>query len=139
MAVEYTNQSNEINWHNLKEDLIRDNFHNGRSSTQLRISFENSRIAIYVLDDTRCVATARALSDGVCNCYVIDVWTQSNYRQQGIARTMMNMIIAQVPGQHIYLQTDDAIAFYEKLGFQAQPEGLSMVSGVWLDNETALM
>lgn len=39
-----------------------------------------------------------------------------------------------VPGQHIGLQTDDAEGFYRPLGFRPQPEFLSTVVGVWLDN-----
>ena len=47
----------------------------------------------------------------------------------------MRQLVAQVPGQHIGLQTDDAQAFYATLGFRAQPEFLSLVVGTWLDNE----
>ncbi|HIG40618.1 MAG: GNAT family N-acetyltransferase [bacterium] len=136
MDIEYTNDHGRIDWEALKQDLIADDFHNGRTARQLRLSFENSKIAIYVMHENRCIATARALSDGVCNCYVVDVWTQTNYRNKGIASEMMRRIINQSAGQHIYLQTDDAVPFYEKLGFKSQPEGLSLVSGEWLVNET---
>ncbi len=135
MNLDYTNNHNNINWEELKQALIADNFHNGRTTDQLRTSFENSQIAVYVLDDHQCIATARALSDGICNCYVVDVWTQSEYRKNGIATEMMNTIINQVPGQHIYLQTDDAVNFYKKLGFQFQPEGMALISGQWLQND----
>ena len=37
--------------------------------------------------------------------------------------------------QHVGLQTDDAQAFYESLGFEPQPEFWSLVSGSWLDND----
>jgi ribosomal protein S18 acetylase RimI-like enzyme len=78
---------------------------------------------------------ARLLSDGVCNAYLIDVWTMSSYRRQGIAATLVRMLAEQVPGQHIGLQTDDAQAFYESLGFKPQPEFWSLVVGRWLDND----
>jgi hypothetical protein len=48
---------------------------------------------------------------------------------------MMRRLIERVPGQHVGLQTDDAAAFYESLGFRAQPEFWSAVSGTWLDND----
>ena len=134
MNLVYTNELEKINWRQLRQDLIADDFHNGRSVAQLRRSFEQSQISVCVLDEAHCVGTARALSDGVCNCYVVDVWTQTAYRNHGIATEMMNSIINQVPGQHLYLQTEDAVAFYEKLGFRRQPEGLAMVSGTWLNN-----
>jgi predicted GNAT family acetyltransferase len=78
---------------------------------------------------------ARLLSDGVCNAYLIDVWTMSSYRRQGIAATLVGMLAEQVPGQHIGLQTDDAQALYESLGFKPQPEFWSLVVGRWLDND----
>jgi GNAT superfamily N-acetyltransferase len=87
-------------------------------------------------DGDRCIANGRLLSDGVGNAYVVDVWTQSAYRLQGTARRIMQMLIHAVPGQHVYLQTDDAVGFYEKLGFVAQPKGMSLIAGEYLQNET---
>ena len=55
---------------------------------------------------------ARLLSDGVCNAYLVDVWTASSHRRQGIAAQMLRLLIDAVPGQHIGLQTDDAQALY---------------------------
>ena len=48
---------------------------------------------------------------------------------------MIQRLLAEVPGQHVGLQTDDAQAFYESLGFEAQPEFWSRVVGAWLDND----
>lgn len=70
---------------------------------------------------------------GVCNAYVVDVWTHSGYRDQGIATEMMNLIINACPGQHIYLFTDDAVEFYTRLGFRERPVGLEIISGAWLE------
>ena len=78
---------------------------------------------------------ARLLSDGVCNAYLVDVWTKSSDRRQGIAATLVEMLADAVPGQHIGLQTDDAQALYAALGFQPQPEFWSRVVGTWLDND----
>jgi ribosomal protein S18 acetylase RimI-like enzyme len=78
---------------------------------------------------------ARLLSDGVCNAYLLDVWTLSSYRRQGIASSMVGLLAERVPGQHIGLQTDDAVAFYSSLGFGSQPEFMSRVVGDWLDND----
>jgi len=135
MNLRYETNSENIDWEIFKSDLIADDFHNGRTTRQLQASFANSQVQIYVLDETRCIASARALSDGVCNAYVIDVWTQSVYRHQGIASKMMEMIIVACPGQHIYLFTDDAVDFYKKNGFVERPVGLETVSGEWLQNK----
>ena len=34
--------------------------------------------------------------------------------------------------QHVYLFTDDAAGFYEKIGFNEQQVGMSKVVGQWL-------
>jgi ribosomal protein S18 acetylase RimI-like enzyme len=135
LTILYSQDCGVVDWAELKDDLIQDEFHNNRSTAQLKTSFANSFIGVFAMDDNRCIGTARALSDGICNCYVVDVWTQSEYRSQGIASRMMKIIIDAVPGQHVYLQTDDAVAFYEKLGFQRQPEGLFRISGQWLNHK----
>jgi len=76
-----------------------------------------------------------APSDGVCNAYLLDVWTASSHRRRGIGRAMVEALCKVVPGQHVGLQTDDAEAFYEELGFRRQPEFMSRVSGRWLEND----
>ncbi len=77
---------------------------------------------------------ARLLSDGVCNAYLVDVWTASAYRRRGIASAMIRHLFQQVPGQHVGLQTNDLGDFYASLGFRPQPEFWSIVVGTWLDN-----
>ncbi len=136
MAINYTSDPAVVDWEALKQDLINDDFHNNRTTGQLQLSFENSQVQVYAMDGYRCIGTARALSDQVGNAYVIDVWTLSDFRGQGIATEMMNTLIDACPGQHIYLQTDDAVPFYRGLGFSDQPTGMSMISGEYLQNET---
>lgn len=133
-SISFRSSLEGVDWEALKHDLIADDFHNGRTTTQLRLSFENSAHVAMAFDGPRCIGNGRLLSDGVGNAFAIDVWTHSGYRRAGVARRVMDMLIASVPGQHIYLQSDDAIAFYEKLGFSKQPEGLSIISGRYLDN-----
>lgn len=134
--INYRSDLAGVNWEALKLDLIADNFHNGRTTAQLRLSFENSAFVAMGFDGDRCIANGRLLSDGVGNAYVVDVWTQSAYRRRGVARRIMLMLVDAVPGQHIYLQTDDAVSFYKELGFVEQPKGLSFVSGEYLQNKT---
>jgi ribosomal protein S18 acetylase RimI-like enzyme len=75
------------------------------------------------------------LSDGVSNAYLLDVWTASSHRRQGIATRMIRELIGQVPGQHIGLQTSGSEALYLNLGFRFQPQFMALVVGEWLDNE----
>jgi ribosomal protein S18 acetylase RimI-like enzyme len=124
-----------IDWEQAKADLAADDFDNGRSPEALRRSFESSQHVAFARDGERVVGMARMLSDGVCNAYVVDVWTHSAFRRQGIASELMRLLVDAVPGQHVGLQTDDAQELYRSLGFRPQPEFWSRVSGSWLDND----
>lgn len=130
--VRFRMELGSVDWAALKARLAEDCFDNGRSPEQLRASFENSRTVVLAWMGEEVVGTVRALSDGVCNAYVVDVWTDSRYRRRGIARGMMERLLEQLPGQHVYLFTDDAQPFYEKLGFQPQDTGMGQVVGEWL-------
>jgi hypothetical protein len=44
------------------------------------------------------------------------------------------MLCESVPGQHVYLQTDDQMELYEKCGFRGQPSGMGRVMGEWLSS-----
>lgn len=127
MSIFYKTDLAEVDWTRMKETLAADNFDNGRTPEQVRISFQNSYAAVLAYDADRIVGTARVLSDGVCNAYIVDVWTLSDYRNRGIGRTMMSMLEDRV-------ETEDNREFYEKLGFREQPTGLSKVKGKWLVN-----
>ena len=135
MAVRIDSSLDGIDWAKVKADLISYEFDNGRSPEALRRSFEQSQHVAIARDGDRVVGTARLLSDGVCNAYIVDVWTALSHRRQGIASRMMRLLIAAVPGQHVGLQTDDAQPLYESLGFRPQPEFWFLVSGSWLDND----
>lgn len=123
-----------IDWVQAKADLAADDFDNGRTAEALRRSFEQSPHVAFARDGDRLVGMARLLSDGVCNAYLVDVWTASAYRRRGIASAMIRHLLTQVPGQHVGLQTDHGQALYASLGFKPQPEFWSTVVGAWLDN-----
>lgn len=124
-----------IDWRRVKADLAADAFDNGRSPEALRRAFEQSQHVAIARDGDDVVGTARLLSDGVSNAYLLDVWTSSAHRRRGIASAMVQMLVQRVPGQHVGLQTGDAQRLYESLGFERQPEFFSVVSGAWLDND----
>jgi ribosomal protein S18 acetylase RimI-like enzyme len=135
MPVRFDSSLDGIDWAQAKADLAADDFDNGRSPDALRRSFEQSAHKAIARDGERVVGLARLLSDGVCNAYLLDVWTSSPWRRQGIASALVRLLVEQVPGQHVGLQTDDAWDFYASLGFRPQPEFWSAVSGTWLDND----
>lgn len=133
--VIYRTDLRGTDWGQMKTALAGDDFDNGRSPEQLRESFENSYAAVVAYDGSRIIGTARALSDGVCNAYVVDVWTLTPYRRRGVARRMLGMLEARLRGQHVYLFTEDAADFYRKLSFREQPVGMSKVVGEWLRSD----
>lgn len=128
----YKTNIDNVDWVEMKSTLRLDAFDNGRSPEQLKASFENSYAVCIAYSENRIIGTARVLSDGVCNAYLVDVWTLSEFRHQGIASTMIRALLSQLNGQHVYLQTDDALELYAKLGFVEQPHGMSTVVGEWL-------
>ena len=134
MPVRIDHSLDGIDWEQAKADLIADDFDNGRSPGALRRSFEQSQHVAFARDGDRVVGMARLLSDGVCNAYLVDVWTMSTHRRRGIGSSMVRRLLESVPGQHVGLQTNDAQPFYASLGFRPQPEFWSCVVGTWLDN-----
>jgi ribosomal protein S18 acetylase RimI-like enzyme len=135
MAVRVDESMEGIDWVSLKADLAADDFDNGRTAEALQRSFDQSQHVAFARDGERVVGVARMLSDGVCNAYLLDVWTSSAYRGRGVGSAMIGFLLRRVPGQHVGLQTADAQRFYQSLGFRAQPEFWSIVAGSWLDND----
>ena len=133
-SITYKQDTADVDWVEMKTTLQQDDFDNGRTPAQLQASFENSYATCIAYAGGRIIGTARVLSDGICNAYIVDVWTLSAYRRQGIARRMMELLLERLPGQHVYLFTDDAVDFYHALGFEKQGVGMSKVVGTWLDN-----
>ncbi len=132
MDITYRMDLEKVDWAALKADLKNDQFDNGRSLEQYQKSFRNSYAVCMAWDGERVIGNARALSDGVCNAYIVDVWTYSQYRHQGIATTMMKYLLKRLQGQHVYLFTDNAQEFYLKLGFKEKGSGMGLVVGKWL-------
>ena len=134
--VQYRNTIAGVNWRALKASLAADRFDNGRTAAQLKKSFANSQGVCFAWLDGRVVGTARVLSDGVCNAYMVDVWTWSAVRRRGIAQHMIDLVCRKLKGQHLYLQAEGAAAaLYRGLGFRPQPIGMSTVIGNWLSKK----
>jgi ribosomal protein S18 acetylase RimI-like enzyme len=135
MTVRVDESLDGIDWEQAKADLAADDFDNGRSARALQASFARSQHVAIARDGERVVGMARLLSDGVCNAYLLDVWTLTAYRRQGIGSAMVRQLMSRVPGQHVGLQTDEAESFYAGLGYVHQPVFMSAVVGEWLGNE----
>jgi predicted GNAT family acetyltransferase len=124
-----------INWKEIKAKIEADDFDKFRSAKHFKTSFDNSFAVCFAFDGEEIIGKARVLSDQVCNAYIVDLWTYSPYRHQGVATKMMGILFKQVPGQHIYLFTnEETLPFYENLGMKPQGIGLGKVVGEWLIN-----
>ena len=51
MAVLFHENPGNVNWEQLRKDLTDDEFHNGRTTHQLKLSFENSQLQAYANDE----------------------------------------------------------------------------------------
>jgi ribosomal protein S18 acetylase RimI-like enzyme len=129
-----TDDDDGVDWHQAKTDLATDRFDNGRSPAALQRSFEQSDHVVFAWLGGSLVGMARMLSDGVCNAYLVDVWTKSTQRRAGIGTAMVRDLLSRVPGQHVALQTDHAVDFYRALGFEQEGGYMFRVVGHWLDN-----
>ncbi len=134
-SIDIRLSSEGVDWVRLKADLAADDFDNGRSPEQLKKSCDNSFAVVFAWDGSICVGMARLISDGVCNAYMIDVWTASSHRRRGIATDMIAALLQTVPGQHVVLFTENQPDLYEKAGFTEERIGMSRVVGRWLQSE----
>ena len=132
--VRYKRDLEGVDWQVMKSSLVEDDFDNGRTAEQLQRSFANSYTTSIAYVEDRIIGTARALSDGVCNAYIIDVWTYTPFRHQGIGRHMIEDLFSDLAGQHVYLFTDDVPGFYCKLGFVERGIGMEFLVGRWLQS-----
>ena len=133
-TIIYKDDLEGVDWDEMKATLREDQFDNGRTPAQLEASFSQSAHICLAYTNGQLIGTARALSDGVCNGYIVDVWTLTAYRRRGIASAMMRRLLDRMPGQHVYLFSDDSAEFYKKLGFEERTVGLEIVVGRWLEN-----
>jgi len=133
MAVRIARDAAGVDGQRHKADLAADAFDNGRTPEQLRASYTAPGVLLALAwNGPELVGTARALSDGVCNAWLVDVWTHSAYRRREIGTALVRDLLDRVPGQHVALFTEVHQAFYASLGFQVERDGMSQVAGRWL-------
>lgn len=129
----FTSSLDGVDWVALKAALAADQFDNGRTPQEYQHSHERSHAVVFGRCDGRFVANGRILSDGVCNAYLVDIWTASAHRRRGVGREVVNRLLATVPGQHVALFTADMPAFYTTLEFRPEHGGMSRIVGTWLN------
>lgn len=103
MHITYTIDIRGVDWDALKAAVADDDFDNGRTLEQMRLSAENSAVNVFAYAGDEIV---------------------------GNARRMMELISERVPSQHIHLAAGENVeAFYAKLGFTRWNVGMGRVVG----------
>ena len=134
IGVEVRRDLAGVDWSALKASLAADRFDNGRTADELRQSFEASYATALAWAEGSVVGAARLLADGVCNAYLVDVWTATVYRRRGIGGAIVQDLLSRVPGHHVALFTENHVRFYESLRFRVEGDtGMSLVVGEWLN------
>ncbi len=120
-----------VDWDTLRAHLVEDDVDNGRTPEQLAACFAASAHVVLAVTDVGgiVIGTARMLSDGICNAYLVDVWTRVHWRRRGVATAMVTNLLERVPGQHVALFTEQAPAFYTRLAFDVEQGAMSRVVG----------
>jgi GNAT superfamily N-acetyltransferase len=129
----YRMTTDDVDWQALKDALVRDDFDNERTPEEYRISHENSFAVVFVRAGGEYVGNGRVLSDGVCNAYLVDIWTATAWRRRGIGSEIVRRLVATVPGQHVLLLTETRADFYAGLGFREVTTAMATVNGSWLN------
>ena len=82
----------------------------------------NSFRFVGAFDGPRLVGMARALSDGVSDAYILDVTVLKPYRRLGIARRMVDALVAELESLEmdwiVGISEPDAVDFYRRIGIE---------------------
>ena len=108
----------------LRESVEWNNF----SEVQARKALEKCLYSLVVVDETKPIAMARIVGDGII-ITIADVVVSPQYQGKGIGKAMIEKLIQHVeettpPGSRVSLQllaVNGKEAFYEKLGFKILP------------------
>ena len=98
----------EANWGELPE-------------ASLRLLLRNSHAVCYATRDEQAIGFIRALSDGVSDAYILDLFVTESCRGQGIATAMLHRLMQQLHADNIgwfsALAAPRGLPVFQKLGF----------------------
>lgn len=92
-----------------------------RTAEQMALAIANSVCyGAYRADDGRQIGMVRVMTDFVCAFYLCDVIVDPAYRGMGVAKAMLEQVMADPRFSHLrgLLVTSDAHGLYEKFGFK---------------------
>jgi predicted GNAT family acetyltransferase len=95
----------------------------GRSRETMDLAIANSEpVGIYRTSDSRQVAFARVVTDGVVFAYLSDVYVDPEFRGQGLGRWLVTVLRDDLKARGLsrfLLATTTAQGVYTKLGFES--------------------
>lgn len=98
----------------------------------LNAAISGSVLAVGALDENGdLVGFARALGDGVSDCYIQDVTVKSSCRKQGIGSMLVEYLLKELEKRHIdwigLIATPGNGDFYRNMGFEVMDGHIPMV------------
>jgi GNAT superfamily N-acetyltransferase len=111
----------EVIWDFLSTEAY---WHRWRSRDQVQAQVRGAWrvVGAYDVGSGAQVGFARALSDGVCDAYLADVFVVPAHRGHGLGKAIVSRMVEEGPGADLrwWLSTLDAHGLYEQFGF-AEP------------------
>ena len=99
-------------------------WHRWRTREQVRAQVDGAWRVVGAYDAVTGIQVgfARALSDGICEAYLADVFVVPDHRGHGLGRAIVRRMVEDGPGDHLrwWLATADAHGLYRQFGF-AEP------------------
>lgn len=91
---------------------------NPEYDANFNIGHKGSALVVSAWDGERLVGAARVLSDGIFRSYLLDLVVDPEYQRQGIGSEIVKRCVTHYPDSHWLVgAADDAVGFYNKLGF----------------------
>ena len=116
----------EVIWNFLSTEAY---WHRWRTREDVATQIASSWRVVGAYDETGDqVGFCRALSDGVCEAYLADVFVLPEHRSHGLGKALVAAMIDEGPGSQLRwtLFTGDAHGLYAQFGF-APPDATAMV------------
>lgn len=110
-------------------DLYRANkWSSAKKPAELFCALKNSHSLVSAWSGEQLVGIGSAISDGSLVVFYPHLLVHPDFKKQGIGTKIMNVMKQKYNGFHAQILTTDAVTvgFYEKLGFQKDPDTISM-------------
>jgi GNAT superfamily N-acetyltransferase len=111
-------------------DLYRSvNWSSAKKPNELHQALVNSHSLMTAWDGDRLIGLANAISDGFLVVYYPHFVVHPDYQRNGIGKEMMTRLMQRYRGfhQHSVIADGEAVAFYEKCGFER-----SVCTAMWI-------